>query len=88
MSEYWISNYLKFAMKTWVVIMSAMIIVMTKTNTISRGSNKTNERMSWKGIQEIKTRDSVYFLKKDAGRMISSLSTQAESPKNMVVITA
>ncbi len=82
------SNYLKFAMKTWVIIMSAMIIVMAKTNAITRGSNEINGRMSWKGIQEIKRKDLVYFLKEDAGRMISSLSTRVESPRNMAVITA
>jgi hypothetical protein len=71
-----------------LVIMSAMIIAMAKTNAITRGSNKTNGRMLWKGIQEIQARVSVYFLKKNAGRMILSLSTQVKSPKNMAVFTA
>jgi hypothetical protein len=65
-----------------------MIIAMAKTNAITRGSNKTNRRMSWIGIQEIKTRDLVYFFMKDAGRMILSLSTWVESPKNMAVAIA
>jgi hypothetical protein len=42
--------------------MSAMIIAMAKTIAITRGSNKTNGRMSWKGTQGIKRRDSVFFL--------------------------
>jgi hypothetical protein len=75
-------------MITLNVVMSAMIIALAKTIAITRGSNEINGRMSWKGTQGIKRRDLVFFLKKDAGRMISSLSTRVKSPKQMVVSTA
>ena len=75
-------------MKIGLVIMSAMILAMVETNALTRGSNENNGRMSRKGIQGIQRRDLDYFLKKDARRMISSLSTQVESPRNMAVITA
>jgi hypothetical protein len=65
-------------MKIWVVDMSAMILAMVEMNAITRGSNKNNGRMLRKGIQGIQRRDLVYFLKKDARRMISSLSTQVK----------
>jgi hypothetical protein len=65
-------------MKTWVVVMSAMILAMVERNAIIRGSNENNGRMLGKGIQVIQRRDLVYFLKKDARRMISSLSTQVK----------
>jgi hypothetical protein len=55
-----------------------MILAMVETNAITRGSNKNNGRMSRKGIQGIQRRDLVYFSKKDARRMISSLSTQVK----------
>ena len=75
-------------MITFDVVMSAMIIAMAKTIAITRGSNKVNGRKSEKGTKGIKRRDSVFFLNKDAGRMISSLSTRVKSPKQMVVNTA
>ncbi len=58
--------------------MSAMILAMVERNAIIRGSNENNGRMLGKGIQVIQRRDLVYFLKKDARRMISSLSTQVK----------
>jgi hypothetical protein len=88
MLRYRISYYLKFAMKTWVVILSAMIVAMAKKNATTRGSNVNNGRMSRKEIPEIKQGDSFYFLKKDARRMISSSSTQVPSPRNVEVFTA
>ncbi len=88
MSRYRIFYYQKFAMKMRVVILSAMTIVMAKKNATIRGSNVNNGRMSKKGIQEIKQGDLVYFLKKDARRMISSSSTQVPSPRKVEVFTA
>jgi hypothetical protein len=55
-----------------------MKIAMVKTNALTRGSNENNGRMSRVGIQGIQRRDLDYFLKKDARRMILSLSTQVK----------
>ena len=41
------SNYLKFAMKTWVVIMSAMIIAMA-----DKCNNKRIQQNQWKNVVE------------------------------------
>ncbi len=65
-------------MKIRLVNMSAMKIAMVKTNALTRGSNENNGRMSRVGIQGIQRRDLDYFLKKDARRMILSLSTQVK----------
>jgi hypothetical protein len=75
-------------MQMRVVVLNAMIIGMAKINAVIRGSNVNNGRMSRKEIQEIKPRDLVYFLKKDASRMISSSSTQVPLSRNVEVFTA
>ena len=55
-------------------------------------NNKRIQCKQWKHVKKrdsgIKKGDLVYFLKKDARRMISSSSTQVPSPRNVEVFTA